>query len=424
MSLDVDELDDEHDKRHDYRRANGAPIVSDPHDPTKNQRYSRPSGYAKCLDDEEALVNWRIWKAMDGVARSKALQTQITATKDDDKETKKELREKALDKGSANERADIGTGLHAMTARMEDPKDDFEPPEMYADDLACYMKCLDDYGLVSEMVEVRIVNDAFRAAGTADRIYRLTRPLVTPTGEILPIGTLVLADLKTGAKLDFSLPGYAVQTAIYAQGVLYDIVDEKRLPTPDINKSWTLLVHLPVGKAECTLLWCQVDTGVYGAWLAKEVKEWRKLWKRGDRDGAFMHDAVEVPLPSATVEEMIDETFPDTMIELSEDMVPEMVDYIKGRISTIGKHDDARKWLLLKWPEGVPSPKGGLSKPGDVVRILYLLDAVEAQFGIPFGASDPRLDRQQKLHKSLIRHDNEFMLTDLEPQEPTSKGNQ
>ena len=42
---------------------------------------------------------------------------------------------------------------------------------------------------------------------------------------------------------------------------------------------------------------------------------------------------------------------------------------------------------------------------------------------IPFGATDPRLDKQQKLHKSLIRHDNEFMLTDLETQESTNKGN-
>ena len=413
MSIDVEEFEDENENKRDYRRANGAPMVSDPENPEKWQRYSRPSSYAKCLDDEEALVNWRIWKAMDGVARSKALQTQVVATKDDDKDEKKTLREKALDKGQANERADQGTGLHAITARAEDPDDDFECPDIFAEDINAYLECLATYGLTSEMVEVHMVNDAFRAAGTADRIYRLGKPLVAPSGEIIPAGTLILGDLKTGAKLDFSLPGYAVQTALYAEGVLYDVVTNKRLPTPEINRQWTLLVHLPVGTGRCTLLWCQVDLGVYGAWLAKEVKEWRKKWKRGDNDGKYIYDGVEVPLPEPGVLDLIDEHFPDTTIEMDDSMVPEMLDYIKARIRIIGGNDEARKWLLLKWPKGIPTPSKGLSVPGDVVRVLYLLDAVEAQFGIPFGATDPRVNRQRGLHKSLTRNDNEFLLTDV-----------
>ena len=286
-SIDLEELDDANEQRRDFRRANGAPLVSDPADPSKTLRYSRPSSYAKCLDDEEALVTWKIWKSMEGVARSPALQIQVNATRDEDKVEKKALREKAMEKGSANERADQGTGLHAMTARAEDPTDvDFDPPESLQPDLTAYMEMLDRYGLVSEMVEVPFVNDHFRAAGTADRVWRLTKPLMTPTGLMDP-GALVVGDLKTGKKLDFSLPGYCVQTALYATGVLYDIITERRLATPPISDQYTLLAHMPVGSGTCTLRWCSVPLGIAGARPAKGVKEWRKLWKNGtyDADG-------------------------------------------------------------------------------------------------------------------------------------------
>ena len=172
----------------------------------KSQRYSRPSGYAKPLDDEHALTNWRIFKAMDGVARSKALQAQVIAVKEEDRTEKGRLRELALDRGEANERADLGTGLHAMTVRAEDDEDVEFDPGPHKEDLDAYTSCLSDYGLVSEMTEVAFVNDEYRAAGTADRVYRLLLDLTAPTGENIPAGTLILGDLKTGAKLDFSVP--------------------------------------------------------------------------------------------------------------------------------------------------------------------------------------------------------------------------
>jgi hypothetical protein len=403
--IDIEELDDEHEQRHDYRRANGAPLVSDPHDETKTLRYSRPSSYAKCLDDESALDNWRMWKAMEGVARSPALQTQVVATKVDDKAEKKALREKALDKGTANEAADQGTGLHAMTARSEDTADiDWDPPEQYVGDLDAYRDALATYGLVSEMVEVHMVNDDFRAAGTADRIYRLTKRLQAPDGSWLEPGELVVGDLKTGKKLDFGMPNYAVQLAIYAQGVLYDIVTERRLPTPPINNSWTLLVHLPVGMGNCKVLWCSIETGVYGAWLAKEVKEWRKLWKNGT------HDCPVVPVPFDAVETLQTELGAEVVADV--DLLPALTEFAKARIKTIGEDPKAKDTLILRWPADLPSPKKGIDKPYDMIRLLDLLDKIEAQYSIPFLHEDPRAIHQSSGHKSKLRTDNKFMLAD------------
>ena len=269
-TIDVDELDDEHEQRRTFRYSNGAPLVSDPEDPEKTLRYSRPSGYSKSLDDEKALEAWRIWKSMTGVARSPALAAEVNACKDEDKKQKEALRNKALDKGDASEKADMGTALHAMTVRAEDSADvDFDPPEQYVPDLTAYTDALEAYGLVSEMFEVALVNDEFRAAGTADRIFRATKPLISPDGIRIEIGELILGDLKTG-KMDFSMPNFCVQTFLYATGKLYDVITDRRLATPPINQNWSLLIHLPVGKAKCEVLWCPLEIGRIGAQMARE----------------------------------------------------------------------------------------------------------------------------------------------------------
>lgn len=406
--IDVDDLSDPNEERKDYRRANGAPLVSDPENPDKTLRYSRPSSYGKNLDDENALVNWRIWKAMEGVAASKSLAAQVAATPDEDKVAKKELREKALDKGTANEAADMGTALHAMTARIENLQDMWEAPEQYQADLNAYMQALDEFGLVSEMVEVHMVNDAFRAAGTADRIYRLTKPLVAPDGTIIEAGELVLGDLKTGKSLDFSAPGYCIQTAIYATGELYDIHLEKRLPTPPINLNWALLVHLPVGKAKCEMVWCSIELGIHGAELSRQIKEWQAKWK-GGRDG---HDVTPVevyePLEAPVTQRLEEGGIPNT-VEVD---VPleEVVAYCHARVTTIAGYEKAKESLILWWPEGLPTPKSGkLTNPDDIVKVLNLLDKVEKDYSIPFMHTDPR---RTTGHKDQVDRSNERGLVD------------
>jgi hypothetical protein len=399
MSIDVESLDDEHEQRHDFRRANGAPLVKDAEG--KTQRYSRPSGYAKPLDDEHALTNWRINKAMDGVARSKALQAQVIAVKEDDRTEKTRLRELALDRGEANERADQGTGLHAMTVRAEDAEDVEFDPGQFKEDLDAYTSCLAAYGLVSEMTEVPFVNDEYRAAGTADRVFRLLFDLVAPTGEIIPAGSLILADLKTGAKLDFSVPAYCVQLALYATGTLYDVIDERRLPTPPINKDWSLLMHLPVGKAKCELHWCSIEVGLYGAWLAYEVKKWQAAWKRGDHD---IHAVAKPDVRDRLADEGI-----ATITVMTDEIVPQMMEYCIQRIRQIGTHADARSFMLLQWPDGLPTPKKGGHTSGQVVQLLDLLDKVETKFSLPF-LPDPRAAMQRGIHKSQMDRSNGFLL--------------
>jgi hypothetical protein len=395
--VDLALLEDANESKLDFRRANGSPLVPKPDDPTKWLRYSRPSSYADCLDDKFALTEWRIWKAMCGVARSRPLQIEVNATKEEDKVSQKKLREKALDRGKANDRADMGTGLHAMTARIEDQSDvDFDPPEEYLPDLTAYQQMLSTFGLVSEMVEVPMVNDDFEAAGTADRIYRLLYTLRAPDGSLVEAGTLVLGDLKTGQKLDFSLPNFCVQMALYATGQLYDLEANRRLPTPPINQRWTLLVHMPFGSGVCKLLWVPIDTGLKGALRAYEVKQWRKQWKRGDEG----FDGIEVEPPSGDVVDDDEDMERDTMAE--------MTAFAHARVKAISENDAAKTWLVAHWPEGLKTPKQGYKDPDSLVRCLDLLDECEKHFSLPF-IPDPR--RQDGVHSSQLDRSNERQLT-------------
>lgn len=377
MGLNIEEF--ETPEAPDFRRANGAPMIIDKDG--KNVRLSRPSSWGKILDDENALVNWKIDRAAQGVALDKALQARYVAVKDDDRKTFQTLRELAINAGKGAQAADLGTALHAMSCRWEDPDDSFDPPEEFAKSLRVYSKCLEENFLVSDLFEYHVVNLAMGCAGTADRLYRNTGPLMTPDGEIHQPGTKFVGDLKTGKKLDYSLPGYTVQMALYADGELYDVVNDVFLETPPINKDWGILVHLPAGQEQCSLIWVDLGVGEWGAQLVDQVKSWRRKWKNIEPFGAYEFTP---PLPDG--EELL-------VAELGAGPLAETDDFltfIKARITTIARNADAKQCLGKNWPTEIPTPKQGLSEKEHIQRVLKLLDDVEAEFGLGWPEGDPR----------------------------------
>lgn len=385
------EIDDIDVPKKDFRRSNGAPMVMID---GKNKRLSRPSSWGKTLDDQNALVNWKIDRAAEGVAKDPALQARYSAIKPDDRDEFRKLRELAINAGRGDQAADIGTALHAMSERWEDPADDFDPPEEFAKSLRVYSDTLDEWGLVSDMIEYHVVSRKWGAAGTADRLYKTTKELMTPDGEIHPPGTLFVGDLKTGKKLDYSLPGYCVQMAIYADGELYDVVEDEFLPTPAINKDWGLLVHLPAGEEFCQLIWCDLGAGEWGAELVQNVKEWRRKWKNIEPYGAY--EAV----PHKTAE--------DVAVELDAEFVvdpAELAEFISFRLKAIKRQSpDAFKKTIRLWPEGVPSKKNEMTDPDGIEKVMNLLDKIEAEFGLGWPEGDPR--PQPGVHKDDLNRSN------------------
>jgi hypothetical protein len=385
----------------DFRRANGAPLVRSV-DGRRWDRYARPSGFGHDLDDESALTLWKIDRAIEGVATTPSLAASI-ATHVGRSEGRTERREKAIQIGRGEEAADLGTALHAMAHRLEtDPG--FRAPEPYSADLAAYLLALDQGGLVSTHFEVHVCSDTWRAAGTADRIYQAQRELHLPDGSVLEPGQSVIGDLKTGKKLDYTLPGYAIQLAIYCDGCFYDISTDERSPLPDLlHTGWGLLVHLPVGAATCTLWWADLSVGRIGAKLVQEVRAWRK---RDDYAGPFIFpESDEVAVLTSPIYDLEHE--PDIVEEdPDEAWCGAMLPWAQERVNLIGNLAEPRAMLLRRWPANIPPLRAGVTSR-QLATILDLLDSIESAYSLPFPAGDPRLEWDRGLHQSEVIRNNE-----------------
>lgn len=388
--INLSEFADEPPAR-DFRRANGAPMVKRLDDPSKWDRYSRPSGWGSDLDDESNLTLWRIDRAMDGVASSPALAAGVAAAKGR-KEGRKELRDQAILLGRGDEAADMGTALHAMSHRLE-TEDGFVAPEPFAADLAAYLMMLDEAGLKSRFIEVQVCSDEWRAAGTTDRIYETTRELRLPDGQVVPPGTMFIGDLKTGKSLDYSLPGFCIQLAIYCDGCFYNVETNERSEfPPQLHTGWGVLVHLPVGAARCDLMWADLSVGREGAAIVQAVRRWRK---RDDFAMPFeLPVSDEVTVLSETASTWSTTSDAPSFIGLMPDdqeWTDAMAQWCQSRINVIGSIPEARALLLRRWPAEVPPLRDGYTAAG-VSEILDLIAAIEAAFSLPFPVGDPRPD--------------------------------
>jgi hypothetical protein len=397
--ISLSELEDD-PSRKDFRRANGAPMVVRLDDPTKWDRYSRPSGWGSDLDDESNLVTWKIDRAMEGVASDPSIAA-IVASHIGNKQGAKERRERAIQRGRGDEAADIGTALHLMTERVE-RADGFAAPEPYATDIAAYLSALDGAGLSSEFIECHLVNDSWRAAGTADRIYRAHRPLAIPGFDVVVPGQRILGDLKTGKRLDYSLPGFAIQLALYTDSVFYDVETNERSPLPtNLRTDLALLVHMPAGTGSCTLHWIDLQVGREGCRIVRDVRAWRK------RDD-FTIDYTPPPSDEAALlttpmEALVHGNFVPHEPDIPDghdvgEWLAAMSAWAQDRINTIGLSSEARTMLMRQWPTGAPTIRQGGLSPAQLSAVLDLLDAIEGAYSLPFPAGDPRAEWDRGTH--------------------------
>ena len=121
---------------------------------------------------------------------------------------------RAKDVAKANLAAEIGTHVHAVTEDSDEDRDWVQraaagevlgvPLAVQAQAVEAWKSMLNTYGLEVLAVEASVVDDAWRLAGTLDRVVRCTKPLCfrRVTGEIveIPAGTIVVGDVKTSKK--------------------------------------------------------------------------------------------------------------------------------------------------------------------------------------------------------------------------------
>ena len=450
--LGVEEIEDANSATPDFNRGkNGEPIIQMPDG--KSKRYSRQSSHGETLEEKSGLNNWLVAKAVEGAAKDQSILARAIASSpyEDHKSDWTKIRQDAIQAGRGSYKADIGTAVHAMSERFE-KEHDYDPGPKFLPALEAYSKIQRDLGLVSQLIECQFVNDEHNTAGTADRLYELTKPLITPTDEVLPPGTLVVGDLKTGSSLEFSAPGYAIQIAGYAGGVLYDVVNNVRIPTPTINQNWAIIMHLDVESAHCEFIWIDLEVGRFGARLAEEVREWRRAWRRKDGYKATMQHvkvADSTPTPDPVLEPVVEalsdyaKMSKDQLLGLANDQynlgvpkghakariidaiflheakgldvdklkvvivdeaeaVPEedldaWIDYCRRRLDIVKETDEIKEWMLIRWPDGMLPPKS-ISSMGEAEALSKFLDRVESEFGMQFvgGQPAPPLQRRER----------------------------
>jgi hypothetical protein len=198
----------------DYRRRgrDGPPFVLDPSgERTKAGKvrsllYGRPSGFHEWIENAFNLRRWSERMVLVGTC---LLVDELRELDLDDPKVCDVLIARAKHVAGADLAAERGTAAHEATHRLHDaeraeadvievlPELGFSE-ELVSAILEAYTAALERWGLEVLASEIKIVDDVWRLAGTADRFGRLTRDL--RFGDlVIAAGTVVVLDLKTGA---------------------------------------------------------------------------------------------------------------------------------------------------------------------------------------------------------------------------------
>ena len=241
----------------------------------KTKAHTRITNFAKKLEDEYNITQWKKRMVLLGAAQRSDITVAALAAHDD-KRILDTLAESAMEAAKANVARETGSALHRLCERYDDGET-LELPEPWKSDVDAYAACLVDLGAGVELIEEVVVCPHLGLAGRLDRTVNID-------------GTSYIADLKTGADLSYSWGSIAIQLALYAgAATVYDPETKSHTPMPEVNQERALVLHLPAGKATCTPYWINLEEGRRGIAMVRELTEWRKRTK------GFVTPAMTVP---------------------------------------------------------------------------------------------------------------------------------
>jgi hypothetical protein len=247
--------------------------------------YTRVSTMAKALDDLNNLMAWKQRKTAVGLLRRPDLMTRVAgvvANGNDDVDwaVKKDLNricEEACEAAGASTGRSAGTGFHSLTEAIDKGDEPLFVPEADKPRLEAYREATAGYEPLE--IELFVVNDDIRCAGTFDRLYRC------------PDGRVRVADLKSGkSEADYPL-ATATQIATYAHGWRYfpneDGTADRLRIHEDLDLTEGLLIHLPASGG-CRVIPLDLERGWQAARTAAYVHHEIRKWKPADliRGGA------------------------------------------------------------------------------------------------------------------------------------------
>lgn len=275
------------------RSKDGRPYIYD-FDKGKEVCWPRATSFIDVLDDKSALAKWGERMALMGLRNDQSCRRELMALEpipplvesptteqvqeheellDEEKSLLNKLVSRAKQVAGSSVRADLGTHVHQLTEVIDSGgRVPATTPPALVRDLEAYTAALERFGLEPVEQEVFVANDHVKAAGTFDRIVDWTRPDGTTVR--------VISDLKTG-RVDYAQGKLAMQLALYANAKRYDPSNPTERGDLDVSTEVGLIVHLPVGQAECKVYSVDLELGWRGVLLAEQVRQWRRDTARG-----------------------------------------------------------------------------------------------------------------------------------------------
>jgi len=329
-----------------------------PPDGNKPIAYTRATTIAKAIEDQHSLIAWKARATAVGLTRRPELLGMIAVA--DDRKSLDWLCEEAATAGGATERRDQGTALHHAfegSLRGETVHD------LFRADVDAIRAALKRHGFrpIPGMVEMMVVDDGRKIAG------RFDLAIENDDGQYI-------ADLKSGASLDYSGCAFAAQLAIYAgadalytQGRAADGSQDARAPLPAVSRDVAYILHAQPGTARCDIY--AVDIA-YGAELVELNLTVRAARNRGRK--------LITPYlrPLAPGVEAVD---PPGIVSATPARSG-----IVDRIETLKQIQYAATQLAAAWPAGVPGLKSAhVHTDDELAAIEQVVAAVEAARGAP-----------------------------------------
>jgi hypothetical protein len=235
-------------------------------DTGKVEPYTRATTFAKAISDTFGLTKWMLRMGGLGLAQRKDLLAGLAAADPSDSRTLDRIMAEAKEHAGASSGANIGTAIHRFT-ELIDAGESPDIPEPWDADVAAYVAAVQDAGLtiLPEFIETVVVIPSLQVAGTLDRIVKTSD------------GRMVIADLKTGKSVDYSMGEIAVQLALYANAThTFDPATGQLAPMPDVDKTQALVFHAPAGTGTCHVLSVDITAGAEMFDVIQVVRDWRK----------------------------------------------------------------------------------------------------------------------------------------------------
>ena len=255
----------------------GRYLLPAPDGSSPEKAFTRATTIAGSIDDKYNIGRWRERLVADGFRTKPELLESIDPLADD-REVRDQL-QAAADEAFLAAGGDVasrrGTQLHTCTELVDMGIWTLEDvPEEYRREVTAYRAALDKHGIRvdPEAVERIVYHEGANIVGTADRL-----PV------IMPDGTRLVADVKSGRDLSYSWGSISMQLAIYADASAMAVAHEDGSYTwegmPVVDPDTAIVFHIPVDKGKCDVHLLDLRPGRMAVDLALDVRAYRR--KRG-----------------------------------------------------------------------------------------------------------------------------------------------